>query len=102
MFEPFSNSLNKSTSLNTSYVGNNSKEHLQLKKEYESLKKNYDELIKNLEPNKEYNISKAKKIQDLSDKLTLYAKEMNEYKITIKNIVKKIKENIDINICSNY
>ena len=102
MFEPFSNSLNKSTSLNTSYVGNNSKEHLQLKKEYENLKKNYDELIKNLEPNKEYNISKAKKIQDLSDKLTLYAKEINEYKITIKNIVKKIKENIDINICSNY
>ena len=102
MFEPFSNSLNKSTSLNTSYAGNNSKEHLQLKKEYENLKKNYDELIKNLEPNKEYNISKAKKIQDLSDKLTLYAKEINEYKITIKNIVKKIKENIDINICSNY
>ena len=102
MFEPFSNSLNKSSNLNTSYVGNNSKEHLQLKKEYGNLKKNYDELIKNLEPNKEYSISKAKKIQDLSDKLSVYAKELNEYKITLKNVIKKIKENIDINICSNY
>ena len=102
MFEPFSSSLNKSSSLNTSYVGNNSKEHLQLKKEYETLKKNYEELIKNLEPNKDFNISKVKKIQDLSDKLTLYAKELNEYKSNIKNVIKKIGENIDINICSNY
>ena len=100
MFEPFSNSLNKSSSFNNSYIGNNSKEHLQLKKEYEILKRNYEELIKNLEPNKEINISRVKKIQDLSDKLTLYSKEINDYKIVIKNTVKKIAEKININIIS--
>ena len=102
MFEPFSNSLNKSSILNTSYTSNSSKEHLQLKKEYENLKKNYDDLIKNLEPNKELNISKVKKIQDLSDKLTVCLKELNEYKSNIKNIIKKIGENIDINVSFNY
>ena len=101
MFEPFSNSLNKSSSFNNSYIGNNSKEHLQLKKEYEILKRNYEELIKNLEPNKEINISRVKKIQDLSDKLTLYSKEINDYKIVIKNSVKKIGEKININIISS-
>ena len=102
MFEPFSNSLNKSSTINNSFIGNNSKEHLQLKKEHETLKRNYEELIKNLEPNKEINISKIKKIQDLSDKLTLYSKELNDYKVLIKNIIKKIGEQININIISTY
>ena len=102
MFEPFSNSLNKSSTINNSFIGNNSKEHLQLKKEHETLKRNYEELIKNLEPNKEINISKVKKIQDLSDKLTLYSKELNDYKVLIKNIIKKIGEQININIISTY
>ena len=101
MFEPFSNSLNKSLTLNTSYTGNNSKEHLQLKKEHEILKRNYEELIKNIEPNKDINISKIKKIQDLSDKLTLFTKELNDYKISIRNMIKKIGEKININISSN-
>ena len=102
MFEPFQSSLNRSSTINTSYSGNNSKEHLQLKKEYEKLKKNYEELIKNIEPNKEINTSKIKKIQDLSDKLTLFSKEINEYKTSIKNMIKKIEENINTNICYNY
>jgi hypothetical protein len=100
MFEPFSNSLNKSSIINNSIITNNSKEYNQLKKEYEILKRNYDELIKNLDPNKELNISKIKNVQDLSDKLTLYSKEINEYKIVIKNMVKKIAEKININIIS--
>ena len=101
MFEPFSSSLNKSTTLNTSYTSNNSKEHLQLKKEYDCLKKNYDEMIKNLEPNKDMNITKIKTIQDLSNKLTLYSKEVNDYKNIIKNTIKRVSEKININICSN-
>ena len=101
MFEPFSNSLNKSLTLNTSFTGNNSKEHLQLKKDYESLKKNYEDLIKNLEPNKEMSITKVKNIQDLSDKLTLFSKELNEYKNIIKNMIKKIGDKININIALN-
>ena len=100
MFEPFSNSLNKSSSFYNGIITNNSKEYNQLKKDYEILKRNYDELIKNLDPNKELNISKVKKIQDLSDKLTLYSKEINDYRIVIKNMVKKISEKININIIS--
>ena len=46
------------------------------------------------------NISKVKKIQDLSDKLTLYSKEINDYRIVIKNMVKKISEKININTIS--
>ena len=100
MFEPFSNSLNKSSSFYNGIITNNSKEYNQLKKEHEILKRNYDELIKNLDPNKELNISKVKKIQDLSDKLTLYSKEINDYRIVIKNMVKKISEKININTIS--
>ena len=100
MFEPFSNSLNKSSSFYNGIITNNSKEYNQLKKDYEILKRNYDELIKNLDPNKELNISKIKKIQDLSDKLTLYSKEINDYRIVIKNMVKKISEKININTIS--
>ena len=100
MFEPFSNSLNKSSSFYNGIITNNSKEYNQLKKDYEILKRNYDELIKNLDPNKELNISKVKKIQDLSDKLTLYSKEINDYRIVIKNMVKKISEKININTIS--
>ena len=102
MFEPFSNSINKSSTLNSSYTGVNSKEHLQLKKEHENLKRNYEELIKNIEPNKELNISKVKKIQDLSDKLTLFSKEINEYKNVVKISLKKIGGIININVSSNY
>ena len=101
MFEPFSNSLNKSSTLNTSYNGVNSKEHLQLKKEYETLKRNYEELVKNILPDKDLNLAKVKKIQDLSDKLTLYSKEINDYKNMIKSCLKKIGENINIKTDSN-
>ena len=101
MFEPFSNSSNKRTTINSNN-NTNSKEFLQLKKEYENLKRNYDNLIKNLEPNKELNLSKIKKIQDLADKLTLYSKEIEDNKNVINNMIKKIGEKFNINIVSNY
>ena len=101
MFEPFSNSSNKRTTINSNN-NTNSKEFLQLKKEYENQKRNYDNLIKNLEPNKELNLSKIKKIQDLADKLTLYSKEIEDNKNVINNMIKKIGEKFNINIVSNY
>ena len=103
MFEPFSKSLNKNINTNSDSNGKNtSKEYLQLKKEYENLKENYNDLIKSLEQNKELKISKVKKYQDLVDKLNLYSKELIEYKNVIKNTIKKIEENINTNIISNY
>ena len=101
MLEPFSNSSNKRTTINSNN-NTNSKEFLQIKKEYENLKRNYDNLIKNLEPNKELNLSKVKKIQDLTDKLTLYSKEIEENKNVINNMIKKIGEKFNINTVSNY
>ena len=55
-----------------------------------------------MEQNKELKISKVKKYQDLVDKLNLYSKELIEYKNVIKNTIKKIEENINTNIISNY
>ena len=101
MFEPFLFFFNKRTTINSNN-NTNSKEFLQLKKEYENLKRNYDNLIKNLEPNKELNLSKIKKIQDLADKLTLYSKEIEDNKNVINNMIKKIGEKFNINIVSNY
>ena len=118
-FEPFTNrnSVNKNhlishmNSNNMSYP-NGSKEYIQIKKEYDNLKKNYEELIRNIEPKNDIGLSKVKKIQDFSDRLTLNENEINqdfsdrltlneneinEYKNIMKNTIKKFGEYVNIN-----
>jgi hypothetical protein len=103
-FEPFANrnSVNKNhmvshmSGTNMNYP-NGSKEYIQLKKEYDNLKKNYEELIRNIEPKNDVGLSKVKKIQDFSDRLTLNENEINEYKNIMKNTIKKFGEYVNIN-----
>jgi len=100
-FEPFvnRNTVNNKIHMNASSVNypNGSKEYIQIKKEYDNLKKNYEELIKNIEPRNDVGLSKVKKIQDFSDRLTLNENEINEYKNIMKNSIKKFGEYVNIN-----
>ena len=92
---PISNGC-RSQMITKNNIENNAK-YIRLKCEFDKINSNYQDLIKNLAPKSENGSGKIRTIEDMCDKINNLEKNLEDYKNTIKEGIKKIYEILEVN-----
>ena len=77
-------------------IENNAK-YIKLKYEYDKINSNYQDLIKTLDPKNENGSGKIRTIEDMCDKINNLEKNIEDYKNTIKEGIRKLYKILEVN-----
>ena len=96
------NNSNRSQSqmITKNNIENNAK-YIKLKSEYDKINKNYQDLLKIMDSKNENCSNKIRSIEDICDKINNLEKYLEDYKNLIKEGIKKIGQNLEINDINN-